>query len=224
MRIVTFNVQHARTPAGAVDTTALARYCAALDADVLALQEVDNGLRRSGGVDQPAAVAQATGLAPFFGAARRVGWRGRYGNGLLVRGVLLEAATAPLPRRGRREPRAAVVAAASVGGRPLSLAATHLSVDREEAAHQLEHVLDLLASRPPPRVLVGDLNLRPERAVPALERRGFIVADTATPTYPAAGPFLRIDHVAVEGLEVEAVEVLEAAPVSDHRPLVVQVR
>lgn len=224
MRIVTFNVQHARSPAGTVDTTALARYCAGLGADVMALQEVDHGLRRSGGADQASVVAEATGLTPFFGAARRVGLRGRYGNVLLVRGQLAEAATLPLPRRGRGEARSAVVAAGSVYGRPLSLAATHLSVDREEAADQLEHVLDLLVSRPSPRVLLGDLNLRPDRALPALERRGFTVAATAAPTYPAAGPFLRIDHVAVEGLEVEAVEVLEAAPVSDHRPLVVQVR
>lgn len=224
MRIVTFNVQHARTPAGTVDTPALGRYCAGLGADVLALQEVDQRLRRSGGADQASSVAQATGLTAFFGPARRVGLGGRYGNALLVRGALLAAATLPLPRRGRGEARAAVVATVSVDGPPLSLAATHLSVDRAEAAHQLEYVLELLVSRPPPRVLLGDLNLRPDWAVPALERRGFTVAATAAPTYPAAGPFLRIDHVAVEGLEVEAVEVLEAAPVSDHRPLVVQVR
>ena len=48
MRIVTFNVQHGRTPLGPVDTAALARYCAELEPDVLALQEVDAGVRRSG--------------------------------------------------------------------------------------------------------------------------------------------------------------------------------
>jgi endonuclease/exonuclease/phosphatase family metal-dependent hydrolase len=72
--------------------------------------------------------------------------------------------------------------------------------------------------------VLGDLNLRPGVAVPALERAGHSVAPTGQATYPAADPFLRIDHVAVMGLEVERVEVLGAAPVSDHRPLLVELR
>ena len=223
MRIVTFNVQHGRTPAGPVDTAALADHCAGLHADVLALQEVDAGVRRSGGVDQGAAVARAAGMVVVFGAARRLGFRGRYGNVLLVRGRIHDAETVPLPRGVRREPRIALVASVEVGDRRLSAAATHLSTDRGDALVQLAALLDVLSRRPPPRLVLGDLNLRPDAAVPVLEAAGFAVAATGDPTYPASGPFLRIDHVAVQGLEIGRVEVLEAAPVSDHRPLGVEV-
>lgn len=222
MRIVTFNVQHARTPAGAVDTAALGAYCAGLEPDVLALQEVDVGLARSGRVDQPAAVAGATGLAAAFGPARRVGLRGRYGNAVLARSVH-DVRVVALPRLGwSRERRAAVLAGVDVDGGRVTVAATHLSTDRSEAAAQLDAVVVALGARPGPWLLLGDLNLRPERVVPLLERRGFTVADTSAPTYPADRPFLRIDHVATDGLALRSVRVLDAAPVSDHRPLLVE--
>ena len=224
MRIVTFNIQHGRAPDGRVDTAALARSCAGLDADVLALQEVDHRMRRSGRADQAAEVAGAAGMAGVFGAARRLGLWARYGNVLLARGRLRDAVTVPLPRAVKREPRVAVLASVDVGGLTVSVAATHLSTDAGDAAVQLAVVLGALDARPLPRLVLGDLNLRPERAVPALERAGYAVASTADATYPAAGPFLRIDHVAVQGLEIERVTVLEAAPVSDHRPLLVEVR
>jgi endonuclease/exonuclease/phosphatase family metal-dependent hydrolase len=225
MRIVTFNAQHARTRSGAVDSDALADHCAGLGADVLALQEVDVGLRRSGGVDQAATVARRTGLMPVFGAARRMGLRGRYGNGLLVRGTVSSSRTLTLPRDGRHESRSAIVATVVVGATPLSVAATHLSsAGRGEAVRQLDAVLDAVLALPPPRLVLGDLNLRPDVAEPVFERRGFSVADTDSPTYPAWEPALRIDHVAVDGLEVGAVEVLDEAPVSDHRPLRVVLR
>lgn len=221
MRIVTFNVQHARTPAGAVATAALARWCAGLAADVLALQEVDVRARRSARADQAAAVAEATGMACAFGPARRLGWCGRYGNALLVRGDLEAVETVPLPRSGRRERRAALLAVASVAGSSVSVASTHLSVHRDESLPQLAFVLDALRARPRPRLLLGDLNLRPAEVEAALDGSGFTLADSAGPTYPAHGPMVRIDHVVVERLEVAATSVLPRAPVSDHRPLLV---
>jgi len=222
VRIVTFNVQHARRPDGGVDTAALAATVAAWHPDVVALQELDAGVARSGRVDQAAEVARAAGLAVAFGPACRVGARGRYGNALLVRGEVAELANLALPRVGRHERRAVLVAAAIVKGCRLSVAATHLSVDPAEAPAQLAAALDALAARPPPRLLLGDLNLRPAAVSAALAGRGMVLADPSQPTFPAADPRARIDHVAVQGLAVERVEVLAAAPVSDHRALLVE--
>lgn len=222
MRIVSFNIQHALTPAGTVDTEGMARWCAGLGAHVLALQEVDDRLRRSGRVDQAAAVAEATGLGVVFGPARRVGLRGWYGNALLAAGPVEDVEVVALPRRSlRREPRSAIVAAVTVEGRRLSVAATHLSTAGDEAAAQLAAVLGALAIRPAPRVLLGDLNLHPEQVAPALAGTGLVLADPTAPTFPASAPRARIDHVAVHGLAVTGVLVREAAPVSDHRALAV---
>jgi endonuclease/exonuclease/phosphatase family metal-dependent hydrolase len=62
VRLASFNVLHGRSLAdGQVSTERLARACAGLDADVLALQEIDRNQARSGGVDQTAVVAEAMG-------------------------------------------------------------------------------------------------------------------------------------------------------------------
>jgi endonuclease/exonuclease/phosphatase family metal-dependent hydrolase len=62
LRLACFNVLHGRSLAdGQVSTARLVEACASLDADVLALQEIDRNQARSGGVDQTAAIAEAMG-------------------------------------------------------------------------------------------------------------------------------------------------------------------
>ncbi len=205
-----------------VDSTLLARHCAGLGADVLALQEVDVRIARSGWADQAALVAEEAGLAHTFGEARRVGLDGRYGNALLAGQALDDVEVVPLPRLGEGETRVAIVAAVTAADQALSVAATHLSIDRVEAVEQLRATIAALDERPPPRVVLGDLNLLAEDVQPLVYEVGLALVDPAAPTYPAAAPRLRIDHVAVAGLAVTRTEVLPAAPVSDHRPLLVE--
>lgn len=223
MRIVSFNIQHGLGPGGVVDAAALASYCAELRGDVIGLQEVDVGARRSGRVDQAESVALATGMTKVFGRAHRIRLRGSYGNVLLVRGTLADVDPIVLPRMSRHEPRAAIIARAALAEGELSLAVTHLSVDPHESRAQLEAVLAAVSKRPLPRVVLGDLNLRAEDVADAFTAAGLSLVDPVTPTFPAVAPRARIDHVAVAGLKVLGVKVLPAAPVSDHRPLLVEV-
>ncbi|MEO3747624.1 endonuclease/exonuclease/phosphatase family protein, partial [Plantactinospora sp. B5E13] len=71
MRLATFNLLHGRSPHdGLVDETRLAATVAALDADILALQEVDRDQSRSNHLDLTAIAAQALDApAPRFAAA-----------------------------------------------------------------------------------------------------------------------------------------------------------
>ncbi len=74
MRLASFNILHGRTfDGGPASLERLVEACASLDADVLALQEVDRYQRRSGGVDQTAAVAEATGAAAWRFEAAIIG-------------------------------------------------------------------------------------------------------------------------------------------------------
>jgi endonuclease/exonuclease/phosphatase family metal-dependent hydrolase len=221
LRIATFNLQHGRGPDGVVEPGRLANALAALDADVLGIQEVDVGVRRSGGVDQAALAAAATGMRVAFGAAIRVRVRGLYGNALLVRGDMWDVELLRMPRPRAGERRAALLARVAVGDRELSVACTHLAVEREEAQRQLDVVVAALARRPEPRVLLGDCNLGAEFVGPVVEAAGMTLAP-GPPTYPAWSPQSRIDHVAVAGLDIVSVVTPESA-VSDHRPLVAEV-
>ncbi len=204
---MSFNIQHARRPDGVVDVDALAAACAAFDADVLALQEVDDSTRRSGGVNQAAVVAEACGMSFVFGEAIP-----RYGNALLARGEITDVEVLALPYTPDREPRSAIVARAC----GTSIAATHLGL-HGDALPQLPRVVGALLERPGPHLLLGDLNLEPS----AVEVAPLTLLD-APPTFPAHRPRRRIDHLAVSGLVAIRVAALPEQAVSDHRPLLVE--
>lgn len=221
IRLASFNVQHGRCRPGRVDVAVLARTCAALGADVLGLQEVDVGTRRVGGTDTAAEVAGATGMMAAFGPTESFGG-GRYGNALLVRGSVEDLDLLALPRWPGAEARGVIVAAAVLpGGRRLSVAVCHLGLAPGEAAAQLGDVLARLDERPAPLILLGDMNLGPEQVRPPVEAAGLTLVG-GPPTFPAHRPSQRIDHVALAGLVPNAV-VVPRVPVSDHRPLVVEV-
>lgn len=102
MRLATFNLLHGRSLSdGRVESPRLMAAVAALDADVLALQEVDRGQGRSGNLDQTALAADALAAGEHRFAAAVVGEPGgqvrplthdddgedepRYGVGLVSR-------------------------------------------------------------------------------------------------------------------------------------------
>lgn len=219
VRLATFNVQHGRLPSGAVDLGVLATACGALAADVLALQELDDGLERSHNTDMTATIARATGHNHVFGPAVEVRG-GRYGNALLVRGELDDVEVVALD--DQKEPRCGIVARVRLASGPaLSVAATHLGL-RGEGRNQLPVLLDRLRARPGPRCLLGDLNLLAEEVEPLAAAAGFRRV-AASPTFPASEPRREIDHVLLDGL-TETAAVVVPLPVSDHRALVVEAR
>ena len=221
MRIVTYNIKHGSVGAGRIDLQLLADTCKRFEADILALQEVDVRALRTGLRHQAAMVARATGLDWAFGEAARRGPIRRYGNALLARGAIGDREVIPLPQPANGEFRVAVVASVALTGGPtVSVGATHLSFRKGEGAVQLGVLIEALGRRPGPRILLGDLNIGPDLALPALTAAGYSVAETG-PTFPASSPRTRIDFVAVSGLEIVSVAVPEV-PVSDHRPVVVQ--
>lgn len=214
LRAVTFNIQHGRTRRGDVDIDALVQSCASFDADVLALQEVDDFVARSGRVDVTAVIADALGMSAAFGEAMRLGKRGRYGNSLLVRGPLTDVEVVALPHHIEREPRCAVIGR----GGDVSIASCHLGLFGD-ATTQLPFVVGALLERPGPHLLLGDLNLQRAK----VDVAPLTLLESA-PTFPAHAPRRAIDHIAVSGLDVAAVTVLVEQPVSDHRPLAVELR
>ncbi len=204
--------------------------CVALDADILGLQEVDRRQRRSGFADQAAAVARGLSCTHVYGATRHRVLRGQYGNALIVRGEILDSEVRPLPGSGtKQQPRVAILARVDVRGAHVSVAVTHLQHHPErlrhlpnEAPDQLRAALEWLTALPAPRVIIGDLNMQPPRAEPMLTAAGFTVAATG-PAYPSHDPKLQLDYIAVDGLVVESAAVVPA-DVSDHRPIVAEVR
>lgn len=237
MRYAAWNVQSGFDAAvGRVDLDRVAAAVEALDVDVVAVQEVDRGLPRSGGVDQVAELAARLGWHGVFAPALRgdplTRWTPvpdvdpggpAYGVGLLARVPLLDVQRRALPGGGpgRRspdaqgpgwdgEPRVALAAVPEGGPR---VTTTHLSYLPWRALRQLHVVLRFAGDG----VVLGDLNLPPRVLGVAVAGTGWTVHPTG-PTFPAHDPRMQLDHVLTRGL---ALHVTAGGPAtSDHRPVV----
>src|SRR5205085_2917975 len=146
MRLASFNIKNGVSDDGSCDPDTLVGACRMLRADVLALQEVDRSVPRSGKADQTALVAAGCGLNGIYAPARRLDG-GEYGNALFARGSLTDVEHIRLPVAPRSEARAVVLAGVEVGGVALSVAATHLQNRHggppptpQDAAEQLEQL------------------------------------------------------------------------------------
>jgi endonuclease/exonuclease/phosphatase family metal-dependent hydrolase len=249
IRLVTWNVASARLPEPDLD--AVANVLKDLDPDVVALQELDRVRERSGGADQAAALAEALGMSSWYAPTMLyddpVGpsWRPlpegaqdpggpAYGIGLLSRLPMedVERIVLPAPgwpwsaKRRTREPRVALAGELVLDGRRVTVAAAHLTNIPGWRAWQLLTLQFRLAARPAPRVLVGDLNLRPIsvrvlslRPLPVRVWRPVVRGRT----FPRGAPGRQLDHVLVagRGLAARSGRVAEAR-VSDHLPVVVE--
>lgn len=222
INVATWNIQHGKVPGGGVDVDGLREEAARLGVDLLALQEVDVGVPRSGRADEAAIAADGTGMAHEFAPAIRREGVGRYGNALLTGGTITDVTVARLPRHERSERRVALLATVIVDGMRVSVAVTHLSIRPLEARAQLDATLASLHARPEPRLLLGDLNLEPPVVEPMVQAIGLTLAG-GDATFPAWAPRRRIDHIAVSGLHLGAVRTVHLA-VGDHRALTANLR
>ena len=221
MRVVTWNVRHGRPRRGFTSNRKLAAVVESFDADVLAVQEVDRRVIRSWFADQPALIAlAAASVAADYAPARRLAIIGDDGVALCLRGPATFR-TLRLPHRWG-QPRVALVADADIRGAHLTIVTTHLQNHADEARYQLDWLLEELEPLSRPCLLLGDLNLRPEDVAEPLRNAGYELAGGG-PTEPAHDPRQRIDHIAGAGLAIDAVRVGDA-PVSDHRPLIAELR
>jgi endonuclease/exonuclease/phosphatase family metal-dependent hydrolase len=221
LRVATWNCQHGRP-----DPTRMAEAVASLgpDVDVLAIQEVDRQSRRVEGRDLAADAAGAFGGELVWAPALSLPKGGTYGNALLVRGEVIDACTVDLPGRRRTEPRVAALAEVAVAGRVWSIAATHLTTRRDVSPDQLLAVIDVLARRPGPRLLLGDLNLEVVELLPWLTAESYRLA-VGPLTHSVRQPRRQIDHVAVSGRGCSATAVeARALAVGDHLALIADVR
>ncbi len=115
-RVATWNIRAARS--ASVD--AIAEEMRAMQADVIALQEVDVRMRRTGFVDEPAALATALGFHYAFAAS--IKWdEGDYGLAVLSRWPLTEVRRHRLDFSVAAEPRIVLEVAVCAGRRQLRI-------------------------------------------------------------------------------------------------------
>ena len=246
LKVATWNIFGGRTWDGTrVDLELTQAVLRRLDADLVAVQEVDREQPRSHGADQARLLAQALGMDWRYAPAllgtpgNPDGWRAvapgdadpggtAYGIALLSRLPLEEVETVLLPQSGRDEPRVALVAGLAEGGRQLTVAGTHLSFVPGPNVTQLRALQRHLDDRGGPRLLLGDLNLW-WPAVRLLSLPGWLplVHGGTFRNRPPGSPgrLVQLDHVLAAGADTTLRPLasrIVSGPASDHRAVVVE--
>lgn len=237
-RIVTYNVRRCLGTDGRLSPGRIADVIAAYEPDVVALQELDVGRARTGGIDQAHAIAQALGMQMHFHASLRV-LEEEYGNAILTYRPSRLVKAGSLPGGGGRfapEPRGALWASINLGGIDVQVITTHLGLRGGERLAQVDCLLGpqwlAHAACREPVILLGDFNASPRsRAYRRLATRlrdaqAALPFQRAKPTFPSRLPVLRIDHAfvsrSVHVVRVESLRSPMARVASDHLPLMIE--
>ena len=238
-RVMTYNVHRCVGVDRKLDVARVAAVIAQCRPDIVALQELDVGRSRSGGVDQAHAIAHRLGMHFHFNATVRVEEE-RYGDALLSIHPMTVVKAGPLPGshaiRGL-EPRGALWVSLQIDGRELQVLNTHLGLVPHEQRAQAEALAgpEWIGGglRRDPLIVLGDFNATPRYSAYRTLARALgdarqMAGAPATPTFPSRFPMLAIDHIFVSGgievLEVQTVGAPLARAASDHLPLMVDFR
>jgi endonuclease/exonuclease/phosphatase family metal-dependent hydrolase len=231
LRVLTYNIHAGKDADGVDNLERVAALVKSTRADIVLLQEVDRGTKRSGYVDQPAELQRLTGLYGVF--AKALDFQGGdYGIAVLSRWPIVAHEIVSLrldplePRAARLEPRVALVVDLDTPAGRRTIVNTHLDASDEDTWRRQE-LVDLLATIKArrPLLLGGDFNSTPDSAVQRTLRASRLIdawsccGKGSDLTYPAKTPNRRIDYLFLNGkVSCAAARVLETQA-SDHRPV-----
>jgi endonuclease/exonuclease/phosphatase family metal-dependent hydrolase len=224
MKLATWNIHRCIGRDGEKSPARCAAVLQEIDADVVALQEVES--RPGHELDVLAYLARTTGARAIAGSTM-IEQDAHYGNAVLTRLPVRAVRRHDLSVSGR-EPRGAVDVDLDLDGSRLQLIATHLGLRPAERREQVQRLLPLFETRDRDLVvLTGDLNEwflwgRPLRMLHRIFPR--------TPhrrTWPAYAPLFALDriwvhpHNAPRRLTAHRSALTRVA--SDHLPLTLEI-
>jgi len=229
LRILCYNIHHGRGMDNRVDLERVAEVIRRAQPDLVALQEVDNRTKRTGGVDQTNELARLTGMQGKF--AKQIDFEGgEYGQAVLSKFSQSDVQVHWLPGMPAREQRITGVVEVIVAGNSLSFATTHLHhANGDFRLQQARELSRLFTNSEHPVVLAGDFNAEPASAPLTHLAETWRVAqpEGELRTFPADQPSKQIDYVLFapeNAFEIVSAEVLDESIASDHRPLLVVLR
>jgi endonuclease/exonuclease/phosphatase family metal-dependent hydrolase len=222
LTVASYNIHGCVGRDGRRDVERVARVIESLDADIIALQEVESRRGCAGEPLQMDVLSHLVGLEAISGPTIERA-DGHYGNALLTRLPIAAVRKLDLTFR-RREPRGAIDADFDVAGTPVRVIGTHLGLMPRERRHQVQRILETVADQQEGlTVLLGDINewMVAGRPLRWLHRR--FGECHAQRTYPAWFPVFALDRIWVHPkdamLRVEARNTVQARAASDHLPV-----
>jgi endonuclease/exonuclease/phosphatase family metal-dependent hydrolase len=229
LRVMTYNIHRGRGVDLKVDLGRTAAVIESYAPDVVTLQEVDIGRKRSGNVDQAAELANRLGMEMLFAPNIEWGDGERYGIATLTKLPIRSSRHLKLPLQYRSEPRSSLITILGWGeGHVVEVINTHLSILFKERPGQVAAISAAMANEA--LIVAGDFNMTPwSPAYRALRRDSFLHSATRfARTWPSPAPFMPLDHILYRG-QVDVVRAAAwsggpARTASDHLPVVVELK
>jgi len=218
-----YNIKHGRGMDGVVDLQRIAAVIRAQSPDIVALQEVDFGCRRSGEVDQPRVLGELCGMHYVFGEIRPYDG-GRYGMAMLSRHAILDATVVAV--QADSWPRFALEVGIALPGDGARLVVTGVHLYRTEAERLAQaRVLVTRRTNDLGPLIAGDFNSERGSNVMRQFEDGWAnpPKDEPAGTFPSPAPVKEIDFVLVPvdpRIEVLRSSVVPESIASDHRAIV----
>lgn len=238
IKVATFNMA-----AGKVSNVeTLAKAITAMDADIIALQEVDKLTARSGHINQPEKLAQLTNMHVAFGRAIDHDG-GEYGLAFLSKYPIHDSEIVLLPS-GQREQRIAFIAQVDVPNFsvPVTVVNTHLDTkeDPEIRLGQVRELNDRTMEKRGIKILFGDMNDVPDTVTyRELTRYWNDLTESAKDrrSWPAENPEIQVDYIFTGKAQKWHIDTItlpniynhqwksvDWPAVSDHLPIFVEMR
>ena len=225
LRVLSYNIHHGEGSDRKRDLERIAKVILSVTPDVVALQEVDQTVKRTNRIDQPAELARLTKMNVIFGANIEL-QGGHYGNAVLSRFPITRHENHLLPNIDGSEQRGALETEITLppSKSPLLLFATHLDfrADERERLASATAINEWVARQPDrPALLAGDLNATPKSAtLQRFEKVWTRANESPQATVPVKHPTKQIDFILyrpADRWKVVEVTVLDEAVASDHR-------
>ncbi|MCM3869942.1 MAG: endonuclease/exonuclease/phosphatase family protein [Pyrinomonadaceae bacterium] len=230
LRVMTFNIHTGVGVDKKLDLQRIADVIIQERADLVGLQEVDRGVRRTEGLDEIAELAKLTRMDYAFG--HNLDYQeGQYGVAILSKSLIQKIDHRKYENRREAERRGMLRVEVDVGGRRIDFATTHLDYQRDDGRlFETEQLLRSLAEVKNPLIVVGDFNDEPDGGAYKLMLTKFVdswVGSRAKAdgfSYSADKPAKRIDYIFYrlsDGVRAKKAWVVRTLA-SDHLPVMAE--
>jgi len=229
LRVMTYNIHVGVGMDKKLDLQRIADVINEQHPDLVGLQEVDRGVKRTEGKDEIAELAKLTSMNYAF--AHNLDYQGgQYGVAILSRFPIGAVDHRKYENKREAERRGLIRVEVKPDGQLVNFATTHLDYQYEDGrVFETTQLLKFLEDVKGPLIVVGDFNDEPVGAAYKLMSTKFVdgwrVAKSAGLSYPADKPAKRIDYVftrLADRLKTKQAWLLTTLA-SDHLPVVADV-
>lgn len=230
LTIVSYNIHHGNPPAkpDVIDLDAIANVIAEHKPDLVALQEVDVNIKRSGNINQAEYLAKKLNMHFYFAKAIDHDG-GDYGVAVLSKFPIEEPNKLTFSRIESRKAEDRVLATVTVklkSGKKIKFSSTHLDHVKNEDLRliQVAEIIKQAEKETLPFIVAGDFNAKPtSKTIQLLDASFTRTCYNCGFTIPVVKPKETIDFITFkknEKLEVIKHEVIQEHLASDHLPIV----